>query len=191
MEQTDPRADEELLVHFNKREQEAFARVYILMFDEMRYFVRRLFKNETLSAEDVVQDVFMVVWEKSKLQFQSLDHLKNYIYLSIKNRYKDYLKHQLHNDKYVQEIKWCDEEAFSYQVESELFSLLNTGEHLLPRECARVLKLYLEGYDISEIAASLGKSSSTVYHQRDQVVKILKKHLAGKNLKMFVFLLSI
>ena len=178
-----------LLLQFNERDPKAFGRLYLHFFDELHYYAKRLFQNTEHAPADIVQDVFMVIWGKKELCFSSPVHLKNYLYLSIKNRYKDYLKHRLHNRKYIEEIKYYEEEAFTYQVESELFSLLSAADHFLPRECARMLKLYLQGYNIQEIAGQLGKSPSTVYHQHAKAIEILSKHLSDKNLKILIFLL--
>lgn len=182
-------SEQALLLQFNKRNPQAFGRLYQHFFDELHYYAKRLFQNTEQTPADIVQDVFMGIWSKNELCFQSLVHLKNYLYLSIKNRYKDYLKHRLHYQKYIETMKYYEEEAFTCQMESELFSLLSIANHLLPRECARMLKLYLQGYNIQEIAGQLGKSPSTVYHQHAKAIEILRKHLSDENLKILIFLL--
>ena len=63
------------------------------------------FVLDNMAAEDIVQDVFLRFWEKSKTLDCSIS-LKGYFFLSVKNGCLDYLKHQKVTDKYaVKNIK--------------------------------------------------------------------------------------
>ena len=47
------------------------------------YFASKYLQDEEV-IEDVVQDIFITLLEK-KTQFQSVTHLKNFLYLSVRN----------------------------------------------------------------------------------------------------------
>ena len=53
----------------------------------------------------------------------------------------------------------------------------------------KILKLYLEGWDIKDIAEKLGKSPSTIYTQRQEIIMILKK-LMKRELFSFILYIS-
>lgn len=174
-----------LLLEFNKRHEEAFSEVYKVLFDVLYHFAQRLFYATGIDAEDLVQDIFVTIWSNPKMVFSSIDHIKNYVYISIKNKHKDFLKHKLRHDKYEDMILYVDDYHFSQMVENETISLLHIADSILPSECAKVLRLYLEGYDVKEIASELGKSHNTVYHQRTKAIAALKKYLLKNNIGYF------
>ena len=49
--------------------------------------------GESQAAEDVVQDLFSVIWER-KQPFHSLSSLNVYLYNSVRNSSLDYLRHK-------------------------------------------------------------------------------------------------
>lgn len=164
-----------LVVCFNARESQAFGQIYLLCYDEFYFFSSRLYRETEIASGDVVQDLFMKIWERKELQFTSLEHLKGYMYVSIRNGYREYLSHKHVTDRYIQTVKMTDDYFISQIVETETLSVLSRLTDLLPEECAKVFKLYLEGWEIKEIVEKLGKSSSTVYNQRQEAIRILKK----------------
>lgn len=176
---------ETLILKFNKREKSAFSKLYVQIFDEVDHFAENLFYNTTIDSEDLIQDIFVAIWCNSKIQFLSLEHIRNYIYLGIKNRHKDYLRHKVTSNNYIEQIKNIEEYHSNQIIESETISLLSIAEDILPEECAKVLKLYIEGYEVKEISEKLGKSQFTVYHQRSEAVTVIKKHI---NLKKITFI---
>lgn len=178
--------NDSLLLGFNERKDAAFSDVYMMYFDELHRFAQRLFYSTGTDVEDLVQDIFVTVWSNPKITFISIDHVKNYIYTSIKNKHKDFLKHKLHKDKYEDVVKSIDDYHFSQMIENEVITLLTLAENVLTQECAKVLRLYLEGYDANEIASQLGKSQHTVYHQRLEAISTLKKYFTKNNISYFL-----
>lgn len=178
--------DNSLLLEFNERKDIAFSKIYVRIFDELHHFAHRLFFATSVDAEDLIQDIFVNVWSNRKMTFVSIEHVKNYIYSCIKNKHKDFLRHKLRKDKYEEVIKSIGDYHFSQMVENEMISLLNMAENVLTAECSKVLQLYVEGYDIKEIATKLGKSQNTVYHQRTEAITTLKKYLFKNNISYFL-----
>lgn len=136
--------------------------------------------------DDVVQDVFMNVL-KSRISFESLEHLKAYLYLSVKNSYRRYWSHQRHVENYVQHIKHLSEEEMESEVvTSEVIAYLSQAVEVLPEEYAAVLRMYIEGYSPAEISERLGIALSTVYKRKDKAVENLKKRLSSNMLDLFL-----
>ena len=92
-------------------------------------------------------------------------------------------------DKYRETLKNDDDSFITYMVETEIIAELSGLPDLFPTECAKVLKLYLEGWDMKEIAVKLQKSPSTIYTQRQEIITILKKILNQKK-SLLLFYIS-
>lgn len=171
------KSQEKLIESFNLRDEDAYAYVYTLYYDNLYYFASNLYGGTEVDSSDLVHDIFLSLWENKKTDFCSLPHIKSYLFLSVRNRYRKYWEHKKHIDKYVLRAMNDDSYFISEMVEVEVISRLSMMIDILPTECAKVLKLYVEGMDIKEIAELLGKSSSTVYNQKNEAIAILKKKL--------------
>lgn len=181
-------SDASLLLMFNKREMNSFCDIYRKYFNRFYYFANRVFNSTTLDPEDVVQDVFTAIWENKSLKFQSLDHIVSYIYLSIRNRYKDYVIRKERVDRYTNSLTDNKDNFQTYILESETLSIISEAIELLPSECGKVFKMHIEGWEIKDIANELNKSQSTIYNQRKEAIEILRRKVS-KN--VFLFFLSI
>ena len=95
-----PDLNRNLLEQFNKREEDAFCFVYEHFYNELYYFASKLFLDNTVLPYDVLQDIFLNVLENKK-QFESFDLLKSYLYLSIRNRWKNEHKHTVAAQRYT------------------------------------------------------------------------------------------
>lgn len=175
-----------LIKRFNKRENLAFGEIYSLLYKELFFFTSKLYQNTNIDANDVLHDIFIKLWELNNLKFDGLVNVKAYMYISIKNYLKNSVCHKKTVDKYVEKIM-NDNDYFIIQVaEIETYSLLSDVIDSLPTECAKVFKLYVDGWSIKEIAQKLGKTESTVYTQRQDAISIVKRKL--KNDKLFSLL---
>lgn len=174
--------DDKLLKEFNNRDDIAFGEVYHRFYNDLFHLAAGLYKNSHTDPSDVIQDVFVKLWESSTPKFDNLSSVKGYLYITIKNRFKNHLDHQKSVDKYSNNLK-CDRDNFISQIaETETLSILNQAIDILPAECAKVFRLYIEGWDISEIAEKLNKSESTVYAQKQKSITILKQKLSKHSL---------
>lgn len=176
-----------LINNFNEREPEAFGVVYIAVFDEINRFANHLFYSTSVDTKDLIHDIFVNIWSNKSLKFLSLLHVRNYLYLAIKNRLKDYLKHDKHVNEYRKKMLQSEDYQFTQMVESSTLAILSESVSVLPEECAEVFRMSLEGWDINEIAEKIGKSKSSVYNLRNDAISRLKRMLNNKQL---VFLLG-
>ena len=186
MKQLSDKYNNLLVEKFNKRNNHAFSQVYIELFDELNYFSKCLFVNTEIDSEDVVQDIFINIWD-GKHKFENIVHIKNYIYQSIKNKHKDFLKHQTVHNNFSSDISKLEEYQFCQMVETEVYSILNIAQKVLKPINVEILRLYIEGYDINSISEKLGKSQFTIHHKKKESIDILKKHVSKNT---FTFLLN-
>ncbi len=170
---------EKILKGFNKRDKEAFCEVYSFTYNELYIFAERLYFNTNIDVADVIHDIFAKLWERNHLKFESLDKLKGYLYISIRNRFRDFLSKKSSEERYSKEMLLDEDNLVANIVEIETLSLINQAMKQLPEECLKVLQLVVEGWEVGEIAVKLGKSPSTVYTQKTRALDILKKNIGG------------
>jgi RNA polymerase sigma-70 factor (ECF subfamily) len=179
-----------LLKQFNDRDGRGFGEVYLSFHRDLYAFAGKLFQEVSITPDDVIQDIYMYIWEKKDIRFDSLGHLKSYLYVAIKNHYRNHLEHLKRVNEYTQQML-LDEDQFVVMIaENEVLSVLSSSLDLLPTECAKVFKLCLDGWEIKEIADKLGKSESTVYKQKNEAISILRKKLSKDKLFFIMLLIS-
>jgi RNA polymerase sigma-70 factor, ECF subfamily len=136
-------------------------------------------------AKDIVQDVFVTIWEKRNLLFISAS-LKSYLYKSVRNACLDFIKHQKVIEKYNDQAR---NELFEMEVKynSSVFELseeiifdtrlneINKAIEMLPDQCRKIFKLSrFDGFKNREIAAQLGISIRSVDTQIYRALKTLR-----------------
>lgn len=181
-----------LLEKFNKRDCYAFTTVYNRFYNDFHLYAASLYCNTTVDPADAVQDVFLYVLQHHELQFDSLLNLKAYIVIAIKNRFKNHVEHSKYEKSYRH---FCSSDEIERRfkldvVETRIYSYMEEALGVLPEECAKVFKLYLNGYKPEEIAEVLDKSIQTVYNTKQRAISILKKRLKNENFFSLFLLLG-
>lgn len=174
----DAENDTRLLQRFNKREPEAFGRIYACFYDGLHLYGRMLFGKTDLDVKDVLQDIFLSLW-LSDTRFDDMIKLKGYLVIAMKNRYRSHIRHQVYEMKYDREISLelgIGIDAGHTHMRGNLLELLN----LLPEECARVMGYYIDGYRPEEIARALHKNIQTVYNTKQRAISLLKQKILQK-----------
>ena len=156
-----------------------FEKLYKLYYPKMFAFAQNYVPaNE--DAENIVQDVFLILWER-KDEIEISFTLTTYLFTLVKNRCLNFLRHKLIEEEYNSQMK--EElgfklyalEAFdySYQSEEELQEIIRRALDTLPERCREVfIKSRIEGLKYKEISDELGISVNTV---ENQMVTALKK----------------
>lgn len=163
-----------LLKKFNNRDSEVFGEIYNRYYKELYYYTSALYTNTGTDAKDVIQDVFTDIWQNKKLKFDSLIGIKSYIYVVIKNKFRMHFNHMKVVERANNYMADDDDIFIERAAEAEIFSIIPSVLNILPAECAKSFKLFLEGWDIDEIADHLGKKKSTIYNQKNNSLEILR-----------------
>lgn len=172
--------DQELLHGFNGREEKAFSCIYEKYYNELFFFASRLFGgNPQISPSDIVQDLFLKIWEGEK-EFESLEFLKSYLYLSIRNRWKNFLEHTDSVKKHAaeQHSHPTDDYILASIIESETLAILHQQLNTLSPACAQVIRLSLGGLSNQEISEKLGISIHTIYSHKQKAIQLLRGRLS-------------
>ena len=134
-------------------------------------------RSETV-AEDLVQQVFVRVWEQRKV-LQVNVTWKGYLYTAVRNQALNELR---------QTSKTASLDGVTEQVQSgtplsavehsELSESLHVAMEELPPKCQEIFRLKRqEGLSYRKIAEQLGVSEKTVENQLGIALKKLRKHL--------------
>ena len=170
-----------------------FDKIYVLYYSRMFRFAKEyvLFDED---AENIVQDVFLLLWEKREVLDIQIS-LVAYLFALVKNKSLDYLRHKVIADEYKQELsaKLTALELLNYSFTSdeEIEQILMTAINKLPERCRQVfLKSRIEGKKNREIANELNLTVSTVENQMTIALRKLRVELKDY-LPLLLFLLDV
>lgn len=168
--------------------KENFDKIYVLYFSRMFVFAKEyvLFDED---AENIVQDVFMLLWEKRDVLNIEIS-LTAYLLTLVKNRCINLLQHKLT----VEEYSKNKQEEYNDELSFKLFSLEQFNQHLgsdddilqlmedaigkLPPKCREIfIKSKIEGLKYKQIAEELSITVNTVENQIAIALKKLRMEL--------------
>lgn len=133
-------------------------------------------------AEEVVQEVFISLWERRK-EIVITHSVKSYLVSSVRNRSINYLKLQLPKDRRKEDLDdfhialtaSSDTSGLEY---NELYDIIQEAINQLPEKCKAIFILSREeGLTYKEIADELSLSLKTVENQMGIALKKLRAAL--------------
>ena len=128
-------------------------------------------------AEDLVQDVFVKLWE-TRERWRAVADFSAYVYQMVRYRCFNYLRGERLRDKAVEGFaEEIDVTEINGYIAEETFRIVRDAMQCLPSACRKVFELVLEGYKAKEIAGQLGIAEETVKKQKQIARKILKEQL--------------
>lgn len=170
-----------------------FDRIYLTYYFRMYRFAKEyvLFDED---AENIVQDVFLLLWEKCEVLDIQIS-LVSYLFTLVKNKSLDYLRHKVIADEYKEELsaKLASLESLNYSFTSdeEIEQILMSAIDKLPERCRQIfIKSRIEGKRNREIAQDLNLSLSTVENQMTIALKRLRVELKDY-LPLMLFLIDV
>ena len=176
--------NQDRLINGDEKEfKSLFDLLYVGMVQQATFYT-----NDFAVAEDVVQEIFVRLWEK-RGELKSVQNLEGYLLLSVKNRCLNYLKHEeverRHAEILLQEQNEEDED---YRLmREELYRELHRTVDELPKRCRQVFELHLQGKKNEEIAQVLELSVETVKTQKKKAMYFLRERL-GKSYYLLIIL---
>ncbi len=141
----------------------------------------RTILKDTDTAEEIVQDLFYVLWrDKKKLNITT--SLKGYLFRAVYNKSMHYIEHQKVVQKYANEAKtstaiYPDDpvEILKYKELNEKIAVIMTK---LPERCAQIFCMSrFEGLKYAEIANELSISIKTVEANMGKALKEFRNEL--------------
>ena len=176
-----------------------FEDIYLSYFSKMKYFAREYVISDA-DAENIVQDVFMDLWENKELLTLQINLLA-YLFTSIKNKCLNHLRHQivkqetasLLQEEYAITLRmnFNSLDAFDQRLfsEQDIEHVIAKALDALPGKCKDIFIMSkIEGKKQKQIAEELNISINTVETQMGIAYKKLRTELKDY-LPLFLFLL--
>ena len=142
-------------------------------------------------AEEVVQDVFLKLWE-NRYRLDSDKSFQSYLFTIAFNAIKKKFNQKLRNDRFKHELfEWLSQEAPSLESRLDFEALIEKLESLIEKmpekRKAIFLKRKKEGQSIQDIAGEMGISPKTVKNQITEAMNYLKEAFASGDVSSMLF----
>lgn len=175
-------------------DRRAFTDLYTRYLDSLYQYVF-LFTKSAYTTEEIVQDVFVRIWEHRQ-SLREVESFKSYLFRAAKNRVIDYIRSRETEERVLSLLlagqksrPETPDEAFDYKayyhIVQEAISRLSTRK----REIFRLSTE--EGLSHDEIAAELVISKSSVKNQLYKSFHFIREYLARKGGLSFVLTISL
>lgn len=186
--------EDELLQRLGEGDERAFDYFFHRFYTLMVVFAKR-FLIDVDAAEEVVQDVFYKVWER-RGNFQDVQALKAFLYISTKNTTLNQLSKYQNREKYQQAYamlnQQTDRPVIHEIIRAEVLTSLSNAIDTLPEQCRKIIRMIFEEDEKpADIAKKLNISISTVNNQKARGLSLLRERLTGKDLDLLLWVLSI
>lgn len=150
-------------------DEPAYKEIFFIYYSPLLRFVQTIVEDRQ-SAEEIVLDVMMKIWEKRK-NLPSIINLRVYLYVSTKNMALNYLSKQrkveiLSLDNINIDFTPTALNPEQLMITAEMMRLINLAVNSLPPRCKLVFKLVKEdGLPYKEVAEILDISIKTIDNQ--------------------------
>ena len=132
--------------------------------------------NDPATVEDIVQDCFASLWEKTK-EGAAVNNRRSYLYMMVRNRCLDHLRKKGISTEFLKPYDTYgiiddDDAQERARTEAKLWTAIDS----LPEKCREVFIMSKrDGLKYEEIAEELGLSVNTVRNQISKALKVLKE----------------
>ena len=168
----------EIVASLKKGSTRALHDIHDLYYPALRNFAASLL-GDASTAEDVVAEIFVTLWRKHE-DFESLQNIKAFLYISTRNACINYLK-KMQRDS-AMKSRLTDylsldhaEFALNEMIRAEVLQQIYQAIEALPTQCRKVFKLcYVEGLSNSEVAEHFSISINTVKNHKVKALGLLR-----------------
>lgn len=171
--------DIELIDRLNARDKNAIEIIFRRFYPELCYYSYRII-DDSDAARDIVQDIFMKLYENRKYRFENIYALRTFFYRSVRNGAVDYIR-QRNKSRSAMGSKPFEPEAAEtdfemFEIESQVYIKLNEAIEKLPQRCRQIFEMsYVYRMPVRSIAQTLGVAETTVKTQKQRAIKFLKQ----------------
>jgi len=180
-----------LVSEFQSGNINAFDFIFNRFYNALCFFSSRILQDK-VAAEDVVQDVFVKLWQKNT-DFDSVESIKSFLYTSVRNACLNSLEKarvKLKHDNYVAaHPQKPNDTILEHMIQAEVLRQVFSVVDTLPEQCRKVIRMtYEEGKRPKEIADELGVTVSTVNNQKMRGLSLLRNRLSDEGLALCIVL---
>jgi len=173
-------------------DEKAFARLFELYAD-MTYGFAILHTKTSDSAEEVVQDIFLKLWLKRD-KLREIRSFRDHLFIITRNHIIDYLRKNLREKKYQQQLARHFKEA-SFSPEQQLIfkesrEMIEKAVALLPPRQQVIYRLRRnEDMSLDEIARKMDLSRLTVRNHLNKALGAIRTYIQAHSHELVSLLL--
>ncbi len=173
--------DPELVQAIRNGDETAFERAFRSYYERLCIYARSLLRDHD-EAEEVVQSVFLTIWEKREGLEITLS-LKSYLFRAVHNHCLNRFKHEAikrnHQDYSKHFLTPYHESVTDAILADELSEKIEQAVAKLPAQCQRAFRMSrFEDLKYQQIADEMGISIKTVENQIGKALGVLRRALA-------------
>lgn len=170
----------DLRKQFDKSADKAFECLYNKMWSKL-FSVSYNYVRDKDIAQEIVQDVFLTLWEKRE-RLQSVDDIRAFSLRAVQNRIYDHFDKQAVRQKYALSVNKSDKSEGNetqHQVEyDETLSIIDTELQKLPHKTRNIFRMSrFERFSNEQIASMQQVSVKAVEYHITLAIKHLRLRL--------------
>lgn len=176
-----------ILDELSNGNERAFTTLYNKYKNIVYSLALKITKSKTLS-EEVVQDVFLKIWEK-KDELKDISDFESYLFISGRNHIFNMIKKTAKEEDFKKKLSKSDFSSYatdSFLEDEQYTLLLNQILIKLPAQQQKIYQMAkVEGLSYQKIAEILDISPLTVKKHMAQALKVIRIQLA-RHIHIFV-----
>jgi RNA polymerase sigma-70 factor (family 1) len=167
---------ENTILKFQNGDKQSYRSLFNRLYPVMCLFAKKIIKDYD-DSEDIVQEVFIELWHQWT-RFESIEQIKAFLYLSVKNRCLNFKKHLTVKERFINTAMADTEQFFEeYVLETEVIQNINNAINNLPEQRGKIILLGMQGLKNNEIAEHMKISINTVKLQKKIAYRQLREKL--------------
>ncbi len=167
----------------------AFDSLFQVYSPKLYGFALKYLKNET-DAEELVQEVFVIVWENRQILKSELS-FKSYLFTIALNKIRKHFNQKATSLRYIETLNYESEVTDSQLIQDNFESVLQQInliiEQMPQRRREIFVKSKLEGKSSKEIAIELDITTGTVDNQVSDALRFIRSQLKKENIALLLF----
>lgn len=161
-------------------DKEAFSTIFTAYYHDLVFFALS-FTHEPDTAEEIVQETFVKLWEEHRI-IKISESLKSYLLKSVQNRCIDWYRHkkvrQIHMNEVINNSVLFEYNTDNYVLRSEIEGQIKKAFLLIPSDYREAFQMNRdEGLKYHEIAKKLNISVRTVEVRIGKALHLLREYL--------------
>jgi len=171
-------SDVELTALLKEGDKAAFNEIYSRYNALLYVYAFRITNGEENDAKDMVQELFISLWEKRETVVFS-SSLSSYLYTAVRYKFLKLVAHRKVRTEYAEDFLNVMQEGIAatdlYILDKELMAEVEQHVNALPEKMARIFRMSrFEFKSTEEIAAEMNLSEKTVRNLMSSAVKTLR-----------------
>ena len=185
--------EQQLVFQLKNGNQASFQKLYAAYAPKLFAF-SRMYLNSQEDAEEIVQEVFLRIWEKRD-NIDEKQSFSSYVIQAAKHRIFNGFRKKVNEQAYLDFLIYADNSSNNFtELDVEYHEVKVKAESAIesmPPKRQEIFRLSREsGLKNKEIAEKLRISIKTVENQMGQALKYLREELREYHMLIFLFLFS-